>query len=246
MSAHLCQFLIKLRIRQRKILIQIAIKDERKHRGHSVYRGVADHEPTLVQRDRCKIEDRGEDSLHDGDYEPAVDDKLRQFSRASVRVASMPEKQFCQVAELRHGKVGCKGRLLALFADDADTCSGECECCFARDVSIKHGARTDIGSLDHAHVVPAIADTANALFGVIPDKTRDVCLLRRRAPARDDSGELSRYLNKLVLEQGEAELRYGYKRDKHVISYMSGLTWSDSPSMTRQQSSLFCKKSSSF
>jgi hypothetical protein len=44
---------------------------------------------------------------------------------------------------------------------------------------MKDGARTDIGSLDHAHVVPAIADTANALFGEIPDKTRDVCLLRR-------------------------------------------------------------------
>jgi hypothetical protein len=71
------------------------------------------------------------------------------------------------------------------------------------------GALTDIGSLDHAHVVPAIADTANSLFGEISDKTRDVCLLRRRAPARDDSGELGRDLNKLVLEQGEAELRCG-------------------------------------
>src|SRR5712672_2198269 len=62
--------------------------------------------------------------------------------------------------------------------------------CFAYGVSTKMGARTDIGSLDHAHVVPAIADTANALFGEIPDKTRDVCLLRRGAPTRYDSGEL--------------------------------------------------------
>ena len=79
-------------------------------------------------------------------------------------------------------------------------------------------ARTDIGGLDHAHVVPAIANTAYALFCEIPDKTRDVCLLRRRAPARDDSGELGRDLNKLILEQGEAELRCGYVNDKHVIS----------------------------
>jgi hypothetical protein len=69
--------------------------------------------------------------------------------------------------------------LLALFADDADTCSGGRGYCFTRGLSMKDGARTDIGSLDHAHVVPAIADTANALFGEIPDKTRDVCLLRR-------------------------------------------------------------------
>jgi hypothetical protein len=178
-SANLGQFLIKLRIRQREILIQIAIKHERKHRRHSVYRGVANHEPTLVQRDRRKIEDRGEDGLHDGNDEPAVDDELRQFSRASVRVAPVPEKQLCQVAELRHGKVGCEGRLLALFPDDADTCSGARGYCFTRGLSMKDGARTDIGSLDHAHVVPAITDTANALFGEIPDKTRDVCLLRQ-------------------------------------------------------------------
>ena len=209
-SAYLGQLPIKLRIRQREILIQIAIEHERKHRRHSVYRGVADHEPTLVQRDRRKIEDRGEDGLHDGNDESAVDDELRQFSRASIRVASVPEKQLGQVAELRYGKVGREGRLLALFANDADTCSGEREYCFGTRSINEGGARTDIGSLDHAHVVPAIADTANSLFGEISDKTRDVCLLRRRAPARDDSGELGRDLNELVLEQGEAELRCRY------------------------------------
>jgi hypothetical protein len=61
--------------------------------------------------------------------------------------------------------------------------------------------------LDHAHVVPAISDAADALLGEVPDKPGDVCFLRRRAPARDDSGELGRDLNKLVLEQGEAKLR---------------------------------------
>ena len=75
---------------------------------------------------------------------------------------------------------------------------------------MKIGQRTDIGSLDHAHVVPAITDTTNALFGEISDKTRDVCLLRRRTPTSDDSRKLGRDLNKLVLEQGEAELHGGY------------------------------------
>ena len=141
-----------------------------------------------------------------------MDDELRQFSRASVRVASVPEKQLGQVAELRHGKVGCEGRLLALFADDSDTCSGEREYLLCTRSIDEDGARTDVGSLYHAHVVPAIADTTNTLFGEIPDKPRDVCLLRWGAPARDDSGELGRDLNKFVLEQGEAELRCGYVR----------------------------------
>ncbi len=71
------------------------------------------------------------------------------------------------------------------------------------------GARTNIGSLDHAHVVPTISNTADALLGEVPNKPRDVCLLSRRAPASDDSGELGRDLDKLVLEQCEAELRCG-------------------------------------
>ena len=46
--AHLGQFLIKLRIRQRKIFVQIPIKHERKDRRHSIDRGVANHKPPLV------------------------------------------------------------------------------------------------------------------------------------------------------------------------------------------------------
>ena len=113
------------------------------------------------------------------------------------------------MAELGHGKVGSEGRLLALFVDDADSCRGSVSIAFAHGVSMKIGQHTDIGSLGHAHVVPAIADTTNALFGEISDKTRDVCLLRRRAPTSDDSRELGRDVNKLVLEQGKAELQGG-------------------------------------
>jgi len=61
--------------------------------------------------------------------------------------------------------------------------------------------------LDHAHVVPAITDAADALLGELPDKPSDVRFLRWRTSARDDGGELGRDLNKLVLEQGEAELQ---------------------------------------
>jgi hypothetical protein len=79
---------------------------------------------------------------------------------------------------------------------------------------MKMGQRTDICSLDYAHVVPAIADAANALLGEISDKTRDVRLQRRRAPTSDDGGKLGRDLNKLVLEQGEAELQGGCVSEK--------------------------------
>jgi hypothetical protein len=52
--------------------------------------------------------------------------------RYSVRIAPVPEKQLGQVAERRNRKVDCEGRLLALFADDADTCSGKHEVPVAR------------------------------------------------------------------------------------------------------------------
>ena len=94
---------------------------------------------------------------------------------------------------------------------------------FVHGVSVKMGRRTNIVSLDHAHVVPAIADTTNALFGEISDKTRDVCLLRRRAPTSDDSGKLGRDVNKLVLEQGEAELLCGFVSEKSRLLVLESL-----------------------
>jgi hypothetical protein len=85
--------------------------------------------------------------------------------------------------------------------------------------AITMGLRTNISSLDHAHVVPAISDAADTLLGELPDKPRDVRLLRRGAPTRNDGGELGRDLNKLVLEQREAELaKRERERDKHVIN----------------------------
>ena len=79
--------------------------------------------------------------------------------------------------------------------------------------------------MNHAHVVPAISDAADALLGEVPDKPGDVCFLCRRAPTRNDGGELGRDLNKLVLEQGKAELR-------GIVSETS--TWSGgSPNLER-------------
>jgi hypothetical protein len=80
------------------------------------------------------------------------------------------------------------------------------------------GPRTDIGSLDHAHVVPAISDAADALLGEATDQPGNVCFLRWRAPARDDGRKLRRDLYKLILEQAETQLRETRERDVHVTS----------------------------
>ncbi len=51
-----------------------------------------------------------------------MDDELCQFGRASVRVASVPEEQLGQMAELGHGKVGGERGLLPFLTDDTDAC----------------------------------------------------------------------------------------------------------------------------
>jgi pyruvate/2-oxoglutarate/acetoin dehydrogenase E1 component len=76
-----------------------------------------------------------------------------------------------------------------------------------------NGARTDIGCLDHAHVVPAVPNAADALLREAPDKSGDVCFLRRRALARDDNRELRRDLYELIFEQAKLQKR---EQDKHV------------------------------
>lgn len=75
------------------------------------------------------------------------------------------------MAELRDAEVGGERRLAALFADDADA---------------------HVRGLDHGYVVAAVADAADAFFGVSADETRDVGFLRRRAAAGDDGGEVDR------------------------------------------------------
>ena len=78
-QAYLSQVLIELRVRQRQVLVQITVEHEGEHRRHGVQGRIADHEPALVERNGCKVEDGGEHGLHDGYDEPAVDNKLRQF-----------------------------------------------------------------------------------------------------------------------------------------------------------------------
>lgn len=62
-------------------------------------------------------------------------------------------------------------------------------------------ALTDISCLYHAHVVTAVANTADALPCMLSYKPRDIGLLRRRTSTGDDSRQLRGNLNKLVLER---------------------------------------------
>jgi hypothetical protein len=109
------------------------------------------------------------------------------------------------VAKLRYRKVGREGSLLSLFADDTNAYRYRGLTSVAPSTLTSY-TRTDIGSLDHAHVIPTISNAADTLLSVAPDKPGDVCFLRRGAPAGDDGGELGCDLYKLVLEQVKAEL----------------------------------------
>ena len=81
-----------------------------------------------------------------------MDDELGQLGAALVRVATVPHEQFGQVVEMRNAEVGGEGGLAALFADDADA---------------------DVGGLDHADVVAAVADGGHFLACVLADEEGD-------------------------------------------------------------------------
>jgi len=71
-----------------------------------------------------------------------MDDELREFGTALVAVSAMPDEEFRQISELHDGEVRGQGSLLAFLANDADS---------------------NVCGLDHAHVIAAIANAANAL-----------------------------------------------------------------------------------
>lgn len=103
---------------------------------------------------------------------------------------------------------------------------------------------TNVCSLNHADVVSAVADTANTLLGMVPDKTGDIRLLSGRASTGYDGGQFGRDLNKLVLEQVHTELFDAVNVRMSASAEHDELTCNDSPSITRQQSSFDCKNSS--
>ena len=124
----------------------------------------------------------GVESLGDGDDQPAVDDELGEFGRAFVAVAAVPDEEFGEVVEGGDGEVCGEGGLAAFFADDADA---------------------DVGGLDHADVVAAVADGADAFVRMVPDEGRDVGFLGGAAAAGDYGGEEHGEGDELVAVVGE-------------------------------------------
>lgn len=105
-----------------------------------------------------------------------MDDKLRQLRAPLVAVSAVPNKQLHQVVELLNREVGCQTCLAAFLAHDADT---------------------NVGGLDHRHVISAISYAAHALLCILFDELGDLGLLRRRATAGDHCRQQHRDGNKL-------------------------------------------------
>lgn len=68
----------------------------------------------MIERHAGEIEDGGEDSLHGGDDEAAVHDKLGQRCRPLVRVAAVDEAEAGDMLELLDTEV-CRQRCLLTF-----------------------------------------------------------------------------------------------------------------------------------
>lgn len=66
--------------------------------------------------------------------------------------------------------------------------------------------RTNVGSLDHRHVVPSVPDAAHSLLRMLPDQSRHVGLLRRGTSTRNDGRKLGRKFDKVVPEVLDEEL----------------------------------------
>jgi hypothetical protein len=68
------------------------------------------------------------------------------------------------------------------------------------------GRRTDISSLDHGHVIPAVADTAHRLSCEAPNQQSDIGFLSWRAAACYDCRQLGSEKDELFAELVEADL----------------------------------------
>lgn len=79
----------------------------------------------------AQVKDRREHRLNNANDQPSMNDKLGEFGRALVRVATVPEEEFGQVRKLVDREVGGERGLTTFFADDTDACA------FPRRVSTK-------------------------------------------------------------------------------------------------------------
>lgn len=112
--------------------------------------------------------------------------ELGQLRRALVRVATVPQQELGEKAELVDGKVGSQRGLFALLADDPDS---------------------DVCSLNHGDVIASVADAADPFLGELSDEAGDVSFLSRRTTACHDDRELGGDLDKLAPVVSERQLK---------------------------------------
>lgn len=113
-------------------------------------------------------------------------DELSQFRTTFVRVPSMPDEKFCQITELFDREISGERCLSSFLSNDTDT---------------------NVGGLDHGDVVATIADTADALLGVLADEPGYICFLRWGTTACNDGrkldGDGDEVVTVVLKEEGE-------------------------------------------
>ena len=67
-------------------------------------------------------EDGAENSLNNGNDQTSVNDKLAQFGRTLIRVATMPQQELGEIAELVDGEIRGEGSLFAFFTNNSNPC----------------------------------------------------------------------------------------------------------------------------
>lgn len=96
---------------------------------------------------------------------------------------------------------------------------------------------TNVGRLNHADIVTAVADAADSLAAELANQTSNIGLLRRRTTTGYHSRQLSRQCHKFGAELVKTQLTVSCQSPEE-------LTCKDPPSITRQQSGLAWTKSS--
>lgn len=210
-ATNLRQLFVQFRVQQRQVLIDIPVQHQREHRRHSIDRRVPHHQPSLVQCNGRKVENRRKYRLHNRYYQTTMNDELGQLRRTPVGVAPVPEQEFGEMRKLGDRKVSREGCLFAFFAYDTNA---------------------DVCSLDHAHVVATISDTADSFLGESTNQASHICFLSWGATAGYDSRQLGSDFDELVLEQIQAKLLVG---DNVSMLNREGGQPNDEPAETRHQ-----------
>ena len=110
----------------------------------------------------------------------------------------MPYEKSADVAKLGDRKVGRQRCLFPFLSDD----------------SYAH-----VGSLNHADVIPSVANGADRLLGVSPKQLHHLCLVSRRAATADNDRTLTGQLKELVLVVLDAKLRR--KRERTSLLWVT-------------------------